>query len=137
MSGRPRFDSERDAEWRKRLSRLAYRVTREGATERPYSGELYTEERDGNYHCVCCGVLLFTSEMKYASGCGWPSFHSEHGRAAIEHIEDRTHGMIRTEVRCSKCQAHLGHIFNDGPRQHGGMRYCINSASIDFQEEES
>ncbi|MDP6362763.1 MAG: peptide-methionine (R)-S-oxide reductase MsrB, partial [Candidatus Poseidoniaceae archaeon] len=110
---------------------------RESGTERAFTGMYWDEKRTGKYTCICCGHLLFTSEMKFDSGCGWPSFHSEHGRAAIEHIEDRTHGMIRTEVRCSKCQAHLGHIFNDGPRQHGGMRYCINSASIDFQEEES
>lgn len=127
----------KDAYYKEKLTDMQYYVTRESGTERAFTGMYWDEKRTGKYTCICCGHLLFTSEMKFDSGCGWPSFHSEHGRAAIEHIEDRTHGMIRTEVRCSKCQAHLGHIFNDGPRQHGGMRYCINSASIDFQEEES
>ena len=134
MSGRPRFDSERDAEWRKRLSRLAYRVTREGATERPYSG-LCT--KDGNYHCVCCGFLLFTSEMKYDSGCGWPSFHTEHPDAGIVRVVDKSYGMMRVEVRCQSCDAHLGHVFNDGPIENGGERYCINSVCLDFKMEES
>ena len=137
MSGRPRFDNERDTEWRKRLSRLAYRVTREGATERPFSGDLYTEERDGNYYCICCGDLLFTSEMKYDSGCGWPSFHTEHPDAGIVRIVDNSHGMRRIEVRCQSCDAHLGHVFNDGPRENGGERYCINSVCLDFKLEES
>ena len=127
----------KDAYYREKLSDLQYYVARESGTERAFTGIYWDEERTGTYTCICCGHLLFTSEMKFDSGCGWPSFHSEHVRAVIEHIEDRSHGMLRTEVRCSKCAAHLGHIFNDGPRQHGGMRYCINSASIDFQEDDS
>lgn len=139
MSGKnkPRFDEKRDHEWRKRLSKLAYKVTRQGGTERAFSGELYTENRDGDYHCVCCNHLLFTSEMKYESGCGWPSFHTEHPEAGIVRLEDYSHGMIRVEVRCQSCDAHLGHVFNDGPREHGGERYCINSVCLDFMMEES
>lgn len=127
----------KDAYYKEKLSDLQYYVTRESGTERAFTGIYWDEKRAGTYTCVCCDHLLFTSEMKFDSGCGWPSFHSEHVRAGIEHIEDRSHGMHRIEVRCSKCEAHLGHIFNDGPRQHGGMRYCINSASINFQENES
>lgn len=127
----------KDAYYKEKLSDLQYYVTRESGTERAFTGIYWDEKRVGTYTCICCDHLLFTSEMKFDSGCGWPSFHSEHVRAGIEHIEDRSHGMHRTEVRCSKCEAHLGHIFNDGPRQHGGMRYCINSASIHFQEDES
>ena len=134
MSGKPRLDNERDAEWRNRLSRLAYKVTRQGATERPFTGDLYTEDGNGNYHCVCCDHLLFTSEMKYDSGCGWPSFHTEHPDAGIVRLEDASHGMIRVEVRCQSCDAHLGHVFNDGPRENGGERYCINSVCLTFAE---
>ncbi len=134
---KPKFDEKRDPEWRKRLSKLAYKVTRQGGTERAFSGELYTENRDGDYHCVCCNHLLFTSEMKYESGCGWPSFHTEHPEAGIVRLEDYSHGMIRVEVRCQSCDAHLGHVFNDGPREHGGERYCINSVCLDFIVEES
>lgn len=132
----PRFDSSRDRQWRARLSALQYHVTREGGTERPGTGVLNMEERKGEYFCVCCGNLLFTSEMKYASGCGWPAFHTEHANAGITRLEDRSFGMVRVEVRCGSCDAHLGHVFGDGPTQHGGERYCINSASMDFQLEE-
>ena len=129
---KPKFDEKRDAEWRKKLSKLAYKVTREGGTERAFTGELYTENRDGNYHCICCNHILFTSEMKYDSGCGWPSFHTEHPEAGIIRLEDRSHGMRRVEVRCQSCDAHLGHVFNDGPSEKGGQRYCINSVCLDF-----
>jgi 7-cyano-7-deazaguanine synthase len=127
--------SHKDAYYKQKLSDLQYYVARESGTEQAFTGIYWDEKRNGRYTCICCGHLLFSSSMKFDSGCGWPSFHTEHTRAAIEHIEDRTHGMVRTEVRCSKCDAHLGHIFGDGPRQHGGMRYCINSASIDFEED--
>ena len=93
------------------------------------------EERDGCYNCLCCGHLLFTSEMKYHSGCGWPAFHTEHQGAGIRRLEDRAHGMLRIEVRCGSCDAHLGHVFSDGPAEFGGERYCINSASMDFIQE--
>ena len=122
--------------YKERLSELQFNVTRNGSTEYPFSGELWDEKRFGKYTCICCGHLLFTSEMKFDSGCGWPSFHSEHDEASIVQVEDRTHGMIRVEVKCSKCDAHLGHIFNDGPIKYGGERYCINSASMKFEERE-
>ena len=125
----------KDEEYRNRLTKIQYDVTRNSATERPFTGEYWDEKREGEYLCICCGRKLFTSEMKYDSGCGWPSFHTEHDDANIEQIEDRSHGMYRVEVKCSYCDAHLGHIFNDGPMNKGGKRYCINSASIDFVEE--
>ena len=125
----------KDEEYRNRLTKIQYDVTRNSATERPFTGEYWDEKREGEYLCICCGRKLFTSEMKYDSGCGWPSFHTEHEDANIEQIEDRSHGMYRVEVKCSYCDAHLGHIFNDGPMNKGGERYCINSASIDFVEE--
>ena len=125
----------KDEGYRNRLTKIQYDVTRNSATERPFTGEYWDEKREGEYLCICCGRKLFTSEMKYDSGCGWPSFHTEHDDANIEQIEDRSHGMYRVEVKCSYCDAHLGHIFNDGPMNKGGKRYCINSASIDFVEE--
>lgn len=127
----------KDAYYKDKLSELQYYVTRQSGTEQAFTGRYWDEKRKGDYKCVCCGHVLFTSEMKFDSGCGWPSFHTEHTRAGITQIEDRTYGMVRVEVRCSKCDAHLGHIFEDGPRQHGGNRYCINSASLVFEERES
>ena len=126
--------THRDNEYRERLTDLQYHVTRESGTERAFSGIYWNEKRVGRYTCICCSTLLFTSEMKFDSGCGWPSFHSEHTDANIIRIEDRSHGMVRTEVRCSQCDAHLGHVFDDGPRAYGGERYCINSASMNFEE---
>ena len=131
----PRTDPERDAEWRSRLTTLQYHVTREAGTEMPNTGIHNMEERDGCYNCLCCGHLLFTSEMKYHSGCGWPAFHTEHKGAGIRRLEDRGQGMLRIEVRCGSCDAHLGHVFRDGPAEFGGERYCINSASMDFIQE--
>ena len=133
----PRFDPERDEEWRSRLTPLQYHVTREGGTERPGTGSLNMEDRDGDYFCICCGNLLFTSQMKYDSGCGWPAFHTEHPESGIRRLEDTSHGMVRVEVRCKDCDAHLGHVFDDGPLSLGGERYCINSASLDFVPEAS
>ena len=134
MSDRhPRFDPERDSEWRRRLTDLQYFVTRESGTERPNTGVHNLEDRGGDYHCICCGHLLFTSEMKFLSQCGWPAFHTEHTDAGIRRLEDTSIGMLRVEVRCGSCDAHLGHIFDDGPLEFGGMRYCINSASVDFK----
>jgi len=131
----PRRDPERDAEWRSRLTTLQYHITREAGTEMPNTGIHNMEERDGSYYCICCEHILFTSEMKYRSGCGWPAFHTEHTDAGILRIEDSSHGMRRVEVRCGSCDAHLGHVFDDGPTQFGGERYCINSASMDFVPE--
>jgi len=137
MSDRhPLFNPDRDAEWRSRLSPLQYHVTREAGTERPNTGIHNMEEREGSYYCVCCGHILFTAEMKYHSGCGWPAFHTEHPEAGIRRLADRSLGGLRVEVRCGSCDAHLGHVFEDGPTQFGGERYCINSASIDFIPEE-
>jgi peptide-methionine (R)-S-oxide reductase len=124
----------KDAEYKQRLTDLQYHVTRENGTEAAFSGMYWNEEGDGKYSCLCCGHNLFNSEMKFDSGCGWPSFHSELDDASIIRLEDNSHGRVRTELRCSKCDAHLGHVFNDGPVQFGGERYCINSASIDFEE---
>ena len=126
----------KDEYYKEMLTDLQYNVTRKSSTEHPFSGEYWDEKRDGEYTCICCGHTLFTSEMKFDSGCGWPSFHTEHSGAQIEKIEDRNHGMVRTEVKCSKCNSHLGHIFNDGPIKFGGERYCINSASMNFEERE-
>ena len=131
----PRPHHERDAEWRTRLTELQYHVTREAGTEPPNTGIHYLEDRKGDYLCICCGHLLFTSEMKYNSRCGWAAFHTEDENAGIRRLEDRSFGMLRVEVRCGSCDAHLGHVFDDGPLEFGGERYCINSASIDFEME--
>jgi len=125
-----------DAKYREQLTAEQYHVTRESGTERAFTGMYWDEKRNGDYFCICCGHMLFTSQMKFDSGCGWPSFHTEHPDAGILRIDDVSHGMRRTEVQCAQCKAHLGHVFNDGPRQFGGERYCINSASLDFKEDE-
>lgn len=125
-----------DAEWREQLSDLAYRVTREHATERPFSHD-DTPEGDGTYHCICCGAALFESDSRYDSGCGWPAFTAPTDQSRIDAYRDTTHGMVRTEVRCANCDAHLGHVFPDGPRDRGGLRYCINGVALDFEREEA
>jgi 7-cyano-7-deazaguanine synthase len=120
--------------YRQRLTEEQFVVTRQSGTERAFTGIYWDEERNGDYFCICCGHLLFTSSMKFDSGCGWPSFHTEHRDAGIKQIEDYSRGRERMEVQCSKCDAHLGHIFEDGPQAFGGQRYCINSASLEFEE---
>ncbi len=126
-----------DAEWQAQLTTpdkeaLTYRVTRQAATEPPFSGRYWDHFASGDYKCVCCGVKLFASDTKFDAGCGWPSYWQPAADDRIEYIRDTTHGMIRTEVRCKNCGAHLGHVFEDGP-QPTGERYCINSAAIDFE----
>ena len=111
-----------------------YNVCVMGGTERPFDNKYYDHHEDGSYRCIVCGVELFSSETKYDSGSGWPAFYAALDDGRIREIEDLSHGMVRTEVRCGNCDAHLGHLFNDGPNPTG-MRYCINSASLDFSAE--
>ncbi|WP_108508418.1 peptide-methionine (R)-S-oxide reductase MsrB [Polynucleobacter acidiphobus] len=124
--------SKSDEQYRQELSDIEYRVTRQAATEPPFSGRYWDHWENGLYHCVCCGTPLFVSSTKFDAGCGWPSYHSPANPQVISEHRDLTHGMIRTEVRCSNCDAHLGHVFEDGP-QPTGLRYCINSASLRFE----
>ena len=120
-------------EWRSTLSEESYRVTRESATERPFSGKYWNFDQEGSYHCICCSTPLFKSDTKFDAGCGWPSFFLPVDNQSIKEIEDNSFGMSRIEVKCSNCDAHLGHVFNDGP-EPSGLRYCINSVSIDFED---
>ena len=121
-------------EWREKLTPEQYRVTRKGGTERAFTGEYWAEKKDGTYMCVCCGQPLFESSAKYDSGTGWPSFDRPAGGGSVEERDDRSLFMRRTEVVCSRCDAHLGHVFPDGP-ETTGLRYCVNSAALDLAAE--
>lgn len=124
-----------DEEWRAQLTPEEYRITRQKGTEPAFTGEYWNEKRSGTYKCKCCGQALFDSETKFDSGSGWPSFYEPIDTESVEAETDASHGMVRSEVLCSRCDAHLGHVFDDGPKPTG-LRYCIDSASLDLETKE-
>ena len=124
-----------ESEWREKLSPEQYQILRQGGTERAFSGEFWDSKTEGTYRCAGCGEKLFTSDTKYESHSGWPSFFKPLAVGIIDEEEDRSYGMVRTEVKCANCGGHLGHVFDDGP-QPTGLRYCVNSASLDLEPQE-
>jgi peptide-methionine (R)-S-oxide reductase len=129
---KPRKVQKTDAEWRAQLDPMQYRVARHAATEHAFSGKYWDHWTPGQYNCVGCGTPLFASDTKFDAGCGWPSYFEPINSEVVERVVDKSHGMVRVEVRCNNCGSHLGHVFEDGP-QPTGERFCINSASIDFK----
>lgn len=122
-----------EKDWKSILDPETYFVTRQKGTERPFTGKYNDHFEKGDYHCVCCGSLLFNSESKFDSSCGWPSFDAQTSKEAVKFVLDKSHGMVRTEIVCSNCDSHLGHVFNDGPTETG-LRYCVNSLSLNFKD---
>ncbi|QIL84722.1 peptide-methionine (R)-S-oxide reductase MsrB [Vibrio sp. HDW18] len=122
-----------DEYWREQLTEQQYHICRQQGTEAPFSGILLHNKETGFYHCTCCQTALFSSENKYDSGCGWPSFDAPLNPQAVRYLEDLTHAMVRTEIRCAACDSHLGHVFEDGPNTTG-LRFCVNSVSLIFNK---
>lgn len=122
-----------EEEWRRRLSPEEYAVLRQARTERAFSGRYVDNEDDGVYHCGACGNPLFDSGTKFHSGTGWPSFAEAVSPQSVELVEDASHGMVRVEARCARCHSHLGHVFDDGPQEAGGQRWCMNSVALDLE----
>lgn len=132
---KPREISKTDAQWRAQLDATQYEVARQAGTERAFTGKYWDHWESGRYECIGCGTPLFAADTKFDAGCGWPSYSQAINATVVDRIVDRSHGMVRVEVRCNRCGSHLGHVFNDGPAPTG-ERFCINSASIDFKPQD-